>query len=539
MLVFGDSSEKADPRERLDGLREQLAAIHSLAPGIDRHAKLVGVLTAAGQLLQGFADADFSLAQMDRRTRTTDELTAFLLELSRAVSRSWESRFASLGSLPALPKLDDLPEQVELRTPEGFAYYAVYPEAYAEAARTLRLSAPARVIGIRSIGTTLAAIVAAELQAPPPITLRPFGDPFARQVALAPELARELLDGEFHYVIVDEGPGQSGSSFGAVADWLKAHGVPLDRIAFVPSHTGDLGPQASGDHRRRWHLAQRVPATFDPGWLERLFGPLREFSTGDPWERRKYLAGAEHERLLLKFAGLGAIGEDKLAMARTLHAAGFTPEPVALVHGFLVERWLGDARPLRPGEKPVDAIGRYIGARARLFPAGPGSGATLLELLEMTRRNVSLALGGGAASSIDRIAENIRALAQRVVPVRTDNKLTPHEWLRTSDGRLIKTDGLDHHQGHDLIGCQDVAWDIAGAAVEFDLDTLETKRLIDSAQCRADPELLGFCRLAYLAFRLGQATLAREHGADRYVALLRDLLHQHHHSATRQQSLVD
>src|SRR5205823_11055584 len=105
---------------------------------------------------------------------------------------------------PASPRRDGLPPAVELRTPEGFAYYAVYPEAYIEAARRLRLTAQPFVIGIRSIGTTLGAVVAAALNAPPPITLRPHGEPFARQVTIAAELEQELLGRDAHYVIVDE-----------------------------------------------------------------------------------------------------------------------------------------------------------------------------------------------------------------------------------------------------------------------------------------------------------------------------------------------
>ena len=41
----------------------------------------------------------------------------------------------------------------------------------------------------------------------------------------------------------------------------------------------------------------------------------------------------------------------------------------------------------------------------------------------------------------------------------------------------MKTDALDHAFGHDLVGCQDIAWDLAGAAVEFDLDTEERETL--------------------------------------------------------------
>jgi hypothetical protein len=36
-------------------------------------------------------------------------------------------------------------------------------------------------------------------------------------------------------------------------------------------------------------------------------------------------------------------------------------------------------------------------------------------------------------------------------------------------GRLLKTDALDHHARHDLVGCQDVPWDIVGVTVELGL----------------------------------------------------------------------
>ncbi len=98
--------------------------------------------------------------------------------------RSWDSGFSEFGEAPPVPQISDAPETVQLKTPEGFAFYAVYPEAYIEAARRLRLSAPPRVIGIRSIGTTLGSVVAAALDAEPPGTVRPFGDPFARRVAV-------------------------------------------------------------------------------------------------------------------------------------------------------------------------------------------------------------------------------------------------------------------------------------------------------------------------------------------------------------------
>jgi hypothetical protein len=581
MLVYGDHDEIADPKELLAKLAQRIGRLAQMTPGIERHAALVGILIRTGQLLQGLADAVFAEGGEDKRSEATDELGDCVLQLAKAVCQSWDSGFGKNGPLPAAAIPEQLPSEVQLRTPEGFAFYAVYPEPYIEAARRLSLIAPPRVIGIRSIGTALAAIVAAALEAPAPLTVRPYGDPFARRIAIAPEVERELLSGDAHYVIVDEGPGLSGSSFGAVADWLQERGVPLGRIAFLPSHAAGPGLRASDKHRRRWALTQRMPALFDDwprllsDWVSPLIGefdePVADISGGEwrrrryssegqlpavnpAWERRKFLASAGGERFLIKFAGLGSIGERKVGIARALHSACLTPEPIGLVHGFLVERWNDDAQPLAHGDKPITQIARYIGARARLFPTAPHRGASLIELHEMCRRNVSLALGSDFVGLAEQREPRLDQLARRVVPVRTDNRLLPHEWIRSS-GRLLKTDALDHHAGHDLIGCQDMAWDVAGAIVEFELDAGQSTELIASAERpssrHVDRELLEFYRLAYLSFRLGQATLSAdgclsdsgENGrlreeADRYRHELEQLLQESRSPATRRESLI-
>jgi hypothetical protein len=579
VLVFGDHNEIADPIDLLAALDERIDCASRAAPGLSRHAALVGILIEAGRLLQGLADAEFAEHSEDRRSPTAEGVSRFVLQLAKAVCRSWDSGFARVGELPAAPDLTQLPSWIELRTAEGFAFYSVYPEAYLGAARRLSLVAPPRVIGIRSIGTTLAAAVAAALDAPVPVTVRLCSDPFARELAIASDLENELLAGSPHYVVVDEGPGLSGSSFGAVADWLQERGVPLERIAFIPSHAGAPGPQVSAAHRQRWAVAQRAPAMLDDlprllgDWVSPLIGEfggaLTELSGGEwrrwrysseeqwpavnpGWERRKFLAGRGGERFLVKFAGLGSIGERKLQMARALHSAGFAPEPIGFAHGFLVERWCDDAPPLADGEKPIAHIAHYIGARARLFPAEHCHGASLAGLLEMCRRNVALALGGEVAGSVEHWRPRLDHLSRRVVRVCTDNRLLPHEWFRTS-GRVLKTDALDHHVGHDLIGCQDMAWDVAGAIVEFELDVPAATLLIDlvehSGGRHVDPELLAFYGLAYLAFRTGQATLGADsldesererlrRDASRYRRHLEQLLQESTSSATRPLSLV-
>jgi hypothetical protein len=59
----------------------------------------------------------------------------------------------------------------------------------------------------------------------------------------------------------------------------------------------------------------------------------------------------------------------------------------------------------------------------------------------------------------------------------TDNRLHQWEWLIRDDGSILKTDAIDHCSAHDLVGCQDIAWDVAGAIVEFDFSASESEDL--------------------------------------------------------------
>ncbi|WP_307701725.1 hypothetical protein [Variovorax paradoxus] len=72
---------------------------------------------------------------------------------------------------------------------------------------------------------------------------------------------------------------------------------------------------------------------------------------------------------------------------------------------------------------------------------------------------------------------------------------------------------MDHHAGHDLIGCQDPAWDVVGAEAELGLHADESHALVDGLSrrgCFIDGELLGFYAPAYLAFQLGHFRLAAQ-----------------------------
>lgn len=541
MLVFGDHARVREPRAVLRELEAALAAHASMPPGIGRHAALAAAFVEAGELAQGLADAERAAIGRDARGPLGDAAMELVMALAAALAASWDGeparRERADAAIAGLARAA-LPERVTMKTAEGHACYALYPEAYLVAARAAP-AGPRRVIGIRSIGTGLAAMVAIAHGAPRPVTVRPVGDPFRRELVVdRAVIADWQAERAATFAIVDEGPGLSGSSFGAVADLLEDRGIAPARIECYPSHGGALGPLASDRHRARWGQVRRCVAVDDPvrdrlpGWLAELIGPLdapledlsagrwraRKFRDPSAWpaavvhlERRKLLATARGTPWLARFVGLGRHADHALARARRLHAAGFTPAPAGVAHGYLVERWI-DARVLDPRAfdrgRLVDHVGRYLGFRARTLGAAPSRGASIEQLYEMVRRNTELSLGGGAAASVGaRFAASLPRLATASRPIEIDGRLHAWEWLVAGD-RLLKADAIDHHAGHDLVGCQDVAWDLAGAELELALSPDELGRVIAVAGVDVDPELRAFLRIAYLAFQLGRHALA-------------------------------
>ncbi|NOK37847.1 hypothetical protein HMI49_32075 [Corallococcus exercitus] len=594
MLVYGDHPRTLTPTEVLGLLRVRLRRLATLSPGLERHAELVTLFIEASVLAQGLLDADAEATGEDEAGPRSQTWLALPQALARFLSEKWDGIAAPATAVLALLESieqSELPAQVTLKEPEGYAHFALYPELYLESARASRLPTSTRVVGVRSIGTGLACIVAAGLgTSKPPITVRPVGPPFERRLHPGPRLTRELEAVAYAdaVAIVDEGPGLSGSSFGAVADFLEARGMPRERLHFFPSHAGPPGPMASEHHSARWTQVHRHTMDFDrcaarlTAWVEDLTGPaiapLEDISAGawrhhvfpDPrdWpavhiqqERRKYLLTTERGSFLLRFAGLGIPAVHRALRARQLAEAGFTPPVVGRRHGFLVQPWLTQASPSSRAYDPdhaapkacplplargldrtalLEHVGHYLGFRARAFPAPePGRGAPMNRLLEMARHNTASVMGEAIARALDAWRPHLDALARAARPVETDHKLHPWEWLILAGGRILKTDAVDHHAGLDLVGCQDVAWDIVGAAVELNLSepTLATHVERTSGHV-VSPLLLRFYRPCYLAFQCGHYTLAAttlknaapnetlrlRAAAARYAARLRDEL---------------
>lgn len=547
MIVYRTHRDRLDPAPRLRRLlaRAERHARH----GTLHHDEALELLIDVGVLEAGIVDA--LCPDVDRLDPLATALRRAGTAAGAVLHASWHRDTARLARVlaqarDALARAAELalPAQIEVGVPEGYAYYALQPESYCEAADDFaRAESPAGAVclGLRSIGTGLVSAVEAALAAggvpTESYTVRPRGHPWDRRVALAPALAERIgarAAAGWHVLVADEGPGISGSSFAGTAQALVDLGVAEERIVFFPSwRTGGSGLRSEAA-RARWsrhrqyvvpfvELARRRREPLHPT----VGGPLRDLS-GGCW-RTLFLRDAarwpavqpQHERVkllamapsptLLKFAGLGRWGRAAAERAAQLAEAGFGPPVHGLANGFLAQgvvrgRALDAAR---LGAAELDCIGDYLAHLATHHPGQRTVGAEALG--DMMRVNVEEGLGKRWRGRLERAA------AFRDPPlgpaVAIDGRLQAHEWVRTGTG-LVKLDGVDHHADHFFPGDQDIAWDVAGAGVELALDADARRALVALVAERArDRDLarrLPFHALAYLACRLGYATLARD-----------------------------
>jgi hypothetical protein len=506
MYVFRDGRTEVSAsllRRELEGDLRRVEGLHD--PKLVRPA-LVGAVIRAGELECGFADLGSEHAPALQRI--TDELASSLV--GHDAEGSLERAGGAVRSL-------SLSGSLHVSPPEGFAYYGLHPLDYADLADSLsnRLDRVC-VIGIRTIGLTLSSVVMAALRrqgkSATRTTVRPHGHPYDRRTSFDPAqlewLARERAQGA-SAIVVDEGPGMSGSSFLSVADALRASGFAPDHIDLFCSRRIDPSCLLAPDGARRWselrsHSPGQTPhrpadaASWIGGGQWRRCAYADETCWPPSWptmERPKFLS--DDQRRILKFEGLGRYGAGVLARAQALAEIGFGAPLEDAGHGFLAYANLAGS-PMRSADASAEVLTRlaqYCAARGTLAPAPR---ATNLEPMMM--QNLLVAHGSR------RHAPHLDV----VRPVISDSRMMPHEWILTKES-MFKCDAATHGDDHFFPGPVDIAWDVAGTIVEWHLAGEASEYFIDAyerasgdrVRSRVAPYLF-----AYTLFRLGCVRMA-------------------------------
>ncbi len=426
-----------------------------------------------------------------------------------------------------------IPERVSISIPEGFAYYALHPRKFIDLLRRLDRPETAYVIGLRTIGTTLSAVAAATLRALRVpcgrMTVRPSGHPYDRKFSFAEnEKARLLGFGNARYFIVDEGPGISGSSFLAVAEALESAGVPCNNILLIGSREPDVCQLRAPSADERWPRFQFLAvdprpvlpdgAEIDIGggyWRQTL---LHDFENQPAcWtqlEAAKYVSSDRHS--LYKFHGYGHHGQALAARAAKLADSGFAPHISRVEKGFGIYDFT-PGRILTVSDLNLEVLARlaeYCAFRALRFPAQ----ATADDLQQMLAWNWECEFG-------TKLPMTFALPITR--PVLSDGRMLPHEWLCTGDGRLLKLDGISHGDDHFFPGPCDIAWDLAGVIIEWQMSReASTEFLARYQQLSRDNPLdrLPNYLLAYAVFRMAWSKMAAQASAGSFDEglLLRD-----------------
>ena len=512
LLIFRETKSQIPTKTLVHELSRNVAA------ALETPHAVVDALIRAGELECALCDTSADGAKIV--AALTDHLAALLV-----TPRSGD--LCGVQDLVERIERIRLTETVLASPPEGFAYYALHPMDFADAAIRFTRASPVVVIGIRSIGTTLSAVVAASLKtqghSATRMTVRPTGHPYARQTHFSHEQRQSIRNNNqrlAHFLVVDEGPGLSGSSFLSVGEALMAEGIPPDRITLMGTRDPDPVKLYASNGRDRWnrfsHLTvcprsyghREQGASLSGGAWRKLFLGLENTwpACWPQMERMKFLS--PDGKAVLKFDGLGRFGQQVRERADCICGAGMGPTVEDAGDGLSAYRFIS-GKPLTRSDLSVSVIERMAGYCAvRAFDCKTSRPAQA-DIAEMVRHNLRQDL-----NLTWQPAAEVFASSACVV---TDSRMQPEEWIGTPDGEMLKVDAGTHGDDHFFPGPIDIAWDLAGAIVEWDLSEDAEQLLVaeyDRLSGDNPRKRLPAFVIAYTVFRLAYCKMAQVAGQD-------------------------
>ena len=329
-------------------------------------------------------------------------------------------------------------------------------------------------------------------------------------------------------VIVDEGPGISGSSFLATAEAIEAAGIDARRIVMIGSREPEVEGLRAPRGAERWRrftfrsvsdrplLPEGADQELGGGLWRRIV--LTDFENQPAcWtqlESSKYLSA--DKKILAKFHGFGHYGRVIEERAKKLGEAGFSPKPLGQVRGFGQYEFLPGRVLTQSDLSPriVQRLAEYCSLRKEAFSTEESPH----ELETMANYNWECEFG-------EKLEDPIRLETEhRVI---ADGRMLPHEWLFTEDGRVLKTDAVGHGDDHFFPGPCDIAWDVAGTIVEWQMDDVASAEFVDHYRVLSGDDVrerLPEYVLAYAIFRMAWSKMAAQASAGQFdeALLMRD-----------------
>lgn len=548
MIVYRNYNSVVSTEEKIESIEHVIKTLESMSS--DKYDHAVNLLIECGELETGITDTYCKEKDIiNNQVQICREIT---INSAMIIQSLWTNNFSLKDKLFEIKnKLKELqsskiPRRVRLGVPEGFVFYGLYPEIYMESAsKFFEDSKPDKVIviGLRSIGTQLSAVVTAQLLSygckVESFTVRPKGHPFDRHIQLDDQLKNVILSSRGSFIaIVDEGPGLSGSSFGGTLKEIRNLGFPIDKTVIFPSWFPQSDTFISNNARDLWNQYKKYIGSFENQWIfseklekridkkiiydisagmwrEHVYKSESDFPPVHPHhERRKYLLVSNYYRKsshwIAKFVGLGKYGLQNIQRADLLSDNGFSPPVHNLSSGFAIMEYVNGI-PLNFNDVDVtlmEFLKRYLSFINENMSATLQ--VTYDSMIEMIYYNIENGLGREWCHYLEKMKNNYKSLYEENV-VSIDGHMMPQDFIRTEKG-IIKVDHIEHHADQFFHGCQNIAWDISGIIVEFHLDKKKRSEFIERI-INIDPFLsrkISFFIIAYLAYRLGYAKIAAE-----------------------------
>jgi hypothetical protein len=503
-IVFRETAEMVSGQELTRRLLDAISNLSRFDPG-----SVLDALVLAGEVECALSDC--GCASAAKSAEITD-----LLSSEFVASNCDEKRLKALANELA----QDPPEKVRISHPEGFAYYALHPGDFADGMASVDSGFPLAVVGIRSVGTTLSAVACAALRTrgvrASRITVRPAGHPYDRIAELTDAqrgwVRQRQRDGS-RFMVVDEGPGLSGSSFLSVAESLVREGVDAENITFLGTRDVDPGQLCASNAVSRWkkfqcrRVSSRISQRFKHStslsagaWRKLFLDQRAEWPAYWPeMDAAKYLSA--DRKHVFKFEGLGDSGRTIRQRSRILHEAGFGARVNDAGDGMSCYEFVA-GRPLvcfDVSTPVLDRIAEYCAFRVHEFRHHAVAEG---QFEEMVRFNFSQEAGRDWPVGAESLRTHYPAIA--------DGRMAPHEWIRSEDGRLIKVDASQHGDDHFLPGPTDIHWDLAGAIVEWNMDAAAEQYLLSRFRANSGINLdrAQVFSLAYSVFRASYCKMA-------------------------------